>query len=65
MCIYVEIKDNDLNRAIKIFKKKIKESGILNIIRNKEYYTKPSEIKRKNKNRAINRSKSISRDSVK
>lgn len=42
----VEVRNNDFGRALRKFKKKIQEDGILQEVRNKEYYEKPS-IKRK------------------
>lgn len=38
-----------IERALKAYKKKIKKLNIIKLIRNKQYYKKPSEIKR-NKN---------------
>lgn len=42
----VEVRNNDFGRALRKFKKKIQEDGILQEVRNREYYEKPS-IKRK------------------
>jgi len=45
----VYVKDGeDINRALKRFKNKVEESGVLNTLREKEFYEKPtSERKRK------------------
>lgn len=45
----VFVKDNeDINRAIRRFKKKIDDSGLLEALRKKEFYEKPT-TKRKRK----------------
>lgn len=42
----VEVRNNDFSKAFRRFKKKIQEDGILQEVRNREYFEKPS-IKRK------------------
>ena len=42
----VEVRNGDFNFALRKFKKKVQESGILQELREREYYTKPS-LKRK------------------
>lgn len=42
----VEVRNNDVNYALRKFKKKVQEDGILQEVRNREYFEKPS-IKRK------------------
>lgn len=42
----VEVRNNDIGRALRKFKKMIQEDGILQELRKREYYEKPS-IKRK------------------
>lgn len=46
---------NSVNVALKKFKKQIQEYNLLNILRDKQEFTKPSERKRKAKHRAIRR----------
>lgn len=53
--IKVEVKDGQLEKALKLFKKKIKDSRIMLELRDRQEFTKPSLLKRKNKNKAINR----------
>ena len=53
----VKVFNDNLEGALKIFKKKVKESGILWDLKQKAYYKKPSEIKREKKNLAKLRSK--------
>lgn len=42
----VEVRNNDFAKAFRKFKKKVQEDGILQEVKNREYYEKPS-IKRK------------------
>ena len=45
----VEVRNNDVAFALRKFKKKIAEDGILQELRNREFYEKPSEIRAKAK----------------
>ena len=38
----VEVRNNDVNFALRKFKKKVAEDGILQELRNREFYEKPS-----------------------
>jgi len=42
----VEVRNGDFNYALRKFKKKVQEDGILQELREREFYTKPS-LKRK------------------
>lgn len=44
-------KDENIERAIKRFSKKVKKEGIIEAVRDRMYYEKPSVIKRRNKKR--------------
>lgn len=55
--IKVEVINGNLERALKLFKKKIKDSKIMLELRDRQEYIKPSLKKRINKNKAINRLK--------
>jgi small subunit ribosomal protein S21 len=46
MGLYVEVRNNDIGWALRKFKKKVQEDGILQELRNREFFEKPS-IKRK------------------
>jgi len=48
-------KKDDINRVIKRFIKKCKKLGIIDEIRERRHYIKPSEKKRRAKQRAIRR----------
>jgi small subunit ribosomal protein S21 len=55
--IEVKVKHNNIEKALRIFKRKVKDSGILYDLSERSYYTKPSMKKRKMKLRAISRNK--------
>ena len=56
--IKVEVrKGQSVEKAISIFKKKVKQSGILMEYRDRQFYVKPSAIKREKRNKAILRNK--------
>ena len=47
--LYVEVRNNDVNKALRIFKKKIQEEGILQEYKERQHYVKPAEKRRKAK----------------
>jgi small subunit ribosomal protein S21 len=54
--IEVRVKRNEsIERALSRFKKKVKEDGFLFTLKERQYYTKPSEERREKKNRAKRR----------
>jgi len=46
MAIYVKVIDGKIEYALKKFKKKVKDSGLLHEIQTRQFYLKPSAIKR-------------------
>jgi|TARA_B100000073_G_C23623733_1_gene529619 ribosomal protein S21 len=46
MAIYVKVIDNKIEWALRKFKKKVKEAGILHEVQQRQFYEKPSAIKR-------------------
>ena len=51
--IIVKVDNGNIEKALKIFKKKCLSTKILQELRDRQFYTKPSEKKRINKNKAI------------
>ena len=47
--IYVEVRNGDAMKAIRIFKKKVQEEGFIQEYRESQHYVKPSEKRRKAK----------------
>jgi|TARA_R110002051_G_scaffold248700_1_gene308254 ribosomal protein S21 len=45
--IEVKVKHNNIEKALRIFKRKVKDSGILYELSERSYYTKPSLKQRK------------------
>ena len=56
MSITVEVRGGNLEKALRVLKKKVQQAGIVKDIRAKQYFSKPSEIKRE---KAKERSKVI------
>ncbi|MBC8421914.1 MAG: 30S ribosomal protein S21 [Pelagibacteraceae bacterium] len=48
----VKVKNNNIEKALQIFKRKVKDSGILYDLSERRYYEKPSAVKRKKNLRA-------------
>ena len=49
--LYVEVKDNNVEKALSEFKKRVKNSGLLKELREREFYLKPSLVKRNRRKR--------------
>jgi len=56
MSITVEVRGGNLEKAMRVLKKKVQKDGLVKDIRNKRYFSKPSEVKRE---KAKERSKII------
>ena len=50
--LMVEVWDNNVEKAMRILKRKVKDSNLFIDLRKKEYYEKPSKIKREKRNLA-------------
>ena len=55
--LQVKVWNNNVEGALKIFKRKVKDSGIMLDLKKHEYYEKPSKKRREKKNMAILRNK--------
>ena len=56
--IYVKVrKGQSIEKALSILKKKVKESKLMLELREREFYTKPSDIRKEKKAKARLRSK--------
>ena len=53
MAITVEVRHGNVEKAMRVLKKKVLKAGILKEYRLKQYYRKPSEIKREKKKEGI------------
>ena len=52
MSIKVVVKNNNVEKALSIFKRKVKDSNLMFELREREFYKKPSEIKKEIRNKA-------------
>tara|TARA_Y100001963_G_scaffold145937_1_gene220225 strand:+ start:131 stop:391 length:261 start_codon:yes stop_codon:yes gene_type:complete len=57
MGLSVKVFNNNIEGALKVFKRKVKDSNMMVELREKQYYRKPSEIKRERRSKAILREK--------
>ena len=57
MSIYVKVHKNNVEKALSKFKKKVKESKLMLELREREYYKKPSLLKKELKAKARLRKK--------
>tara|TARA_B100000029_G_scaffold198179_1_gene196225 strand:- start:102 stop:359 length:258 start_codon:yes stop_codon:yes gene_type:complete len=55
--LQVEVYNNNVDKALRILKKKVKDANLFLDLRKKEYYEKPSKIRREKKNLAKLRNK--------
>lgn len=46
MAITVDVRGGNLEKAMRVLKKKVQKAGIVKDLRAKQYFLKPSEIKR-------------------
>ena len=58
--IYVKVHKGQIEKALSILKKKVKESKLMLELREREFYTKPSVIKKEKKAKARLRNKNNS-----
>jgi len=49
----IPIIKGNINRALKLFKRKFKQTGVLKEVRERKNYTKPTTKRRKQKEKAI------------
>ena len=59
--IKIEVKDNNVDQALRILKRKLQREGFFRILKIKSNYEKPSERKKREKSENIRRSKKIQR----
>jgi small subunit ribosomal protein S21 len=53
LSITVEVRGGNLEKAMRVLKKKIQKDGLMKEFKDKQYYQKPSEIKREKKKQGI------------
>jgi ribosomal protein S21 len=55
--IYVKVHKGQIDKALSILKKKVKETKLMLELREREFYTKPSDLKKEKKAKARLRNK--------
>ena len=58
----VTVKNNNIEYALRLLKKKVKDSGLMIELREREFYTKPSLKKREQRKRARAMYKNLSKN---
>lgn len=53
--IQIEVRNGDINRALKLFKKRVEDSGHIQELRRRKEYKKPSTIKREKRDKVLYR----------
>ena len=53
--LYVQVRNGDLEQALRVLKKKVKRSGLVQECKSREFYTKPSEQRRIAKRKGVKR----------
>ena len=59
MFIKIEVKDNNVEQALRVLKRKLQRDGFFKVIKLKNNYEKPSERKKRIKQENIKRAKKL------
>ena len=51
--VEVQVRNGNLEKAMRVLKKKVQKEGLLKEIKDRQYYMKPSEKKRETKKQGI------------
>ena len=57
MTIEVSVRNNNVDKAMRVLKKKLLKEGLMKELRDRKHFTKPSLVKREEKKQAIRRVK--------
>lgn len=60
--LMVEVRNNNVEKAIRLFGRKVKQDGLLRELRARQYYEKPSTVKRRKKAEAVRRAAKNQKD---
>jgi len=55
--VTIEVRNNDIAKALKLFKKRVEESGHIQELRERKEYKKPSVVKREKMNKVLYKAK--------
>ena len=57
----VSVRDNNVDQALKVLKKKMQREGLFREMRQRKFYEKPSEKRAREKGEAIRRARKLAR----
>lgn len=57
----VHVRDNNVDQALKVLKKKMQREGLFREMRQRKFYEKPSEKRARQKGEAIRRARKLAR----
>ena len=55
MAITIEVRNNNIEKALRVLKKKLNKDGMMKELKARQYFIKPSEKKREKKKEGIRR----------
>ncbi|WP_184656165.1 30S ribosomal protein S21 [Rhizobium soli] len=55
----IQVRDNNVDQALRILKKKLQQEGVLREMRRREHYEKPSEKRAREKAEGIRRTRKL------
>jgi len=59
--VQVLVRDNNVDQALKVLKKKLQREGMFRELKRKSFYEKPSERKAREKGEAVRRARKLAR----
>jgi small subunit ribosomal protein S21 len=59
--LQVFVRDNNVDQALRILKKKMQREGVFREMRRRRFYEKPSEVRAREKSEAIRRARKLAR----
>lgn len=62
--VSVEVRNNDIAKALKLFKKRVEDSGHLQELRERKEYKKPSVVKREQMNKVLYKAKKARQNEI-
>tara|TARA_B100001758_G_scaffold9266_1_gene6988 strand:- start:417 stop:689 length:273 start_codon:yes stop_codon:yes gene_type:complete len=57
--VSVKVQKGNIQKALRLFKRRMEDSGHLQLLREKKYYTKPTTVRRKQKQQAVRAQKKL------
>jgi len=57
--VEIEVRNGDITKALKLFKKRVEESGHIHELKGRSYYKKPSTMKREQMNAVLYKNKKL------